>query len=170
MRDRRPAWPLVVFARGARVELWIAGERRQRFVQACGERFRVGLHEQRGSDLGQRMAHAFAHVLGRSDASGRCVLVGSDCPAQTVQDLEQAAGALDAHDLVLQPAQDGGYVLIGLRSVRPELFEAIAWGSDRVLDQTVQRAASLGLTLWRLRTVPDLDTEADLQHARAQGW
>jgi rSAM/selenodomain-associated transferase 1 len=157
-------------ARGARVELWIAGQRDHRFVQTCGEQYQVPLREQRGADLGQRMAHAFADVLSRSEASGRCVLIGSDCPAQTAQDLEQAACALDTYDVVVQPAHDGGYVLIGLRSERPQLFEAIAWGSDRVLDQTLQRAARLGLTVLRLRAVPDLDTEADLQRAREQGW
>jgi rSAM/selenodomain-associated transferase 1 len=157
-------------ARGARVELWIAGERDDRFVQTCSEQCQVPLHQQRGADLGQRMSHALAEVLNRSETNGRCVLIGSDCPAQTAQDLEQAARALDTYDMVVQPAHDGGYVLIGLRGARPELFEAIAWGTDRVLDQTLQRAALLGLSVLRLRSVPDLDTEADLQHAREQGW
>jgi rSAM/selenodomain-associated transferase 1 len=156
-------------ARGARVQLWIAGPP-ERFAQSLGERFQVGLHEQQGDDLGQRMAHAFAVALAGAGARGRCVLIGSDCPAQTTHDLEQAARALDTHDVVVQPAHDGGYVLIGLRRAWRELFEAIDWGSARVLDQTLQRADRLGLTVRRLRPVPDLDTPADLQHARQQGW
>jgi glycosyltransferase A (GT-A) superfamily protein (DUF2064 family) len=116
------------------------------------------------------MGCALADVLGRSDTTGRCVLIGADCPAQSVQDLERAARALDTHDVVVQPSWDGGYVLIGLREPHPELFEAIAWGSNQVLEQTRQRAASRGLALHCLRTVADLDTVADLQQARERGW
>ena len=157
-------------AQGARVELWIAGERHHSFLRSCTEQFQVPLYGQHGADLGQRMGSALADVLGRSDTTGRCVLIGSDCPAQSVQDLERAARALDTHDVVVQPSQDGGYVLIGLRDPHPELFEAIAWGSGQVLEQTRQRAASRGLALHSLRTVPDLDTVADLQQARERGW
>jgi len=154
-------------ARGARVELWMAGLPDQRFAQACCEHVQAPFYQQCAGDLGERMARAFAQVLAQYH---RAVLIGADCPAQTTQDLEQAAAGLETHDLVLQPAHDGGYVLIGLRRAHPELFEAIAWGSDRVLGQTLRRAAALGLSVLRLRALPDLDTEADLQLAREQGW
>jgi len=157
-------------ARAARVQLWIAGDPGHAFVRACARRFRVPLFEQRGADLGRRMIHAFAHALAAEDRAARCVLVGSDCPAQTVQDLEQAADALDSHDAVLQPAHDGGYVLMGLRCPQPRLFDAIEWGGPRVTEQTLQRAASLGLSVHLLRPLPDLDSAADLQRAREQGW
>ena len=62
---------------------------------------------------------------------------------QTVQDLQDAARALGSHDAVLQPAQDGGYVLIGLRRPQPRLFDAIDWGSPRVAEQTLAFADSL---------------------------
>jgi uncharacterized protein len=157
-------------ARGAQVQLWIAGDCGHGFVRACARRFRVPLFAQRGADLGQRMADAFARTLPLQPEARRCVLIGTDCPAQTVADLEHAAEALRSHDAVLQPAMDGGYVLIGLTRAQPALFESIAWGSPHVMEQTMRRAAVLGLVLHRLRALPDLDNEADLRQARAQGW
>jgi rSAM/selenodomain-associated transferase 1 len=156
-------------ARGAQVQLWVAGDPADAFVQECAQRFQVPVLEQRGADLGQRMADAFKRVLAGGDGSAGCLLIGTDCPAQTVDDLEQAQQALRSHDAVLQPAEDGGYVLVGCRRAHPGLFEAIDWGGSRVTEQTVQRAASLGLRLHRLRTVPDLDDAADLQRAQALG-
>jgi rSAM/selenodomain-associated transferase 1 len=157
-------------ARGAQVQLWVAGDPANEFVQQCARRFRVPVFQQHGADLGQRMAGAFDHAFCAVRPVAGCVLIGTDCPAQSVEDLEQAEQALRSNDAVLQPAQDGGYVLIGLRGAQPRLFEAIDWGSRRVAAQTLQRAASLGLSLHALRTVPDLDDEEDLSRARARGW
>ncbi len=157
-------------ARGARVELWIAGSPDHAFVRRCTQRYPVALHQQHGADLGERIAHAMRAALARTPAPRRCVLIGSDCPAQSAQDLEQAAVALRSHDLALQPALDGGYVLIGLTDPHPALFEAIPWGSRQVCAQTEARAASLGLSVARLRALPDLDTEEDLRQALASGW
>lgn len=157
-------------AQGAQVQLWIAGDTAEPFVQECSRRFRVPVLEQRGANVGQCMAAAFEDALRGGNGDARCVLIGTDCPAQTVEDLAQAAEALRSHDAVLQPAEDGGYVLVGLTRPQWQLFDAIDWGSGRVTEQTLQRAASLGLALQLLRTVPDLDSEADLRHARALGW
>ena len=157
-------------ARGAQVQLWIAGDPFEAFVQDCATRFCTPVYEQRGADLGRRMADAFERALSGADRTSRCVLIGTDCPAQTSQDLEYAAEALRLHDAVLQPAEDGGYVLVGLKRPRPELFNAIDWGGPRVTAQTLQRATSLGLTVHQLRTLPDLDSAADLQRAREHGW
>jgi hypothetical protein len=157
-------------ARGAQVQLWIAGDPFDAFVQDCATRFCTPVYEQRGADLGRRMADAFERTLSGADRTARCVLIGTDCPAQTEQDLEDAAEVLRSHDAVLQPAEDGGYVLVGLRRPRPELFDAIEWGGPRVTEETLQRATSLGLTVHRLRTLPDLDNASDLQQAREHGW
>jgi len=157
-------------ARAAQVQLWIAGDPAHPFVQDCARRFRVPVFEQHGADLGQRMASAFAQAFCDSNPTSGCVLIGSDCPAQTVQDLDDAARALRSHDAVLQPAQDGGYVLIGLKRPQPRLFDAIDWGSPRVAEQTLQRASVLGLVPLLLRALPDLDSAADLQRALEGGW
>jgi uncharacterized protein len=155
---------------GAHVQLWIGGDPFDAFVQDCATRFCTPMYEQRGADLGHRMADAFERAPSGTDRAARCVLIGTDCPAQTVQDLEHAAEALRSHDAVLQPAEDGGYVLVGLRRPRPELFDGIDWGGPCVTEQTLQRAVSLGLTVQLLRTLPDLDSASDLQRAREHGW
>src|ERR1700758_1825260 len=141
-------------SRGARVQLWVAGDPLDPFVQRCAQRFDVPVFEQRGADLGQRMAGAFesacdpaASLSGTARRASGCILIGTDCPPQTVGDLEQAADALGSHDAVLQPAEDGGYVLVGLQRPQPKLFEDIEWGSPRVAQQTLARAASLRLTV-----------------------
>jgi uncharacterized protein len=157
-------------ARGAQVQLWITGGALDGFVQDCARRFGTPVFEQRGADLGRRMADAFERSLSGAGHAAGCVLIGTDCPAQTVQDLEHAAEALGSHEAVLQPAEDGGYVLVGLKRPQPGLFDRIDWGSPRVAEQTRQRAASLGLALHLLRTLPDLDSPSDLQQARERGW
>jgi len=152
---------------GAAVSLWVAGDLAQPFVADAARRHGVALHAQQGIDLGERMAHAFATLLHGAE---RAVLIGTDCPAMTVDDLHDAAAALDNNDVVVQPALDGGYVLIALRASQPQLFAGIAWGSALVLEQTMARAAELGLTVGRARPLPDLDTPEDHAHALAQGW
>jgi uncharacterized protein len=155
-------------ARGARVEVWLAGQADARLRLDLRRQGIAAPFEQFGAGLGERMSHAMADAMARN--GGRCVLIGSDCPAQTTADLEQAAAALLSHGVVLQPAHDGGYVLIGLAQPQPALFESVDWGSAHVCGQTEARAASLGLALLRLRPLPDLDTEADLQRAIEHGW
>jgi hypothetical protein len=129
----------------------------------------VATAPQVGADLGARMAHAFAQTLAPVGRATRCVLIGTDCPALTSTDLEAAAHALLTHDVVVQPAVDGGYVLIGLRAPAPRLFEQIAWGSPAVLRATRARSAELGLSYLELRTLPDLDTPEDYDAALAAG-
>src|SRR5512145_2581806 len=132
---------------GARVTLWTTGADDDaatfRLAGAAGARVRV----QRGEDLGARMAAAFAETL---DGRHPMLLIGTDCPAQTVDDLRAALAALDAADAVVQPAEDGGYVMIGMKNPHPGLFERIAWGSDTVLVDTRQRARELGVRLAEL--------------------
>ncbi|HEX7156273.1 MAG TPA: TIGR04282 family arsenosugar biosynthesis glycosyltransferase, partial [Burkholderiaceae bacterium] len=149
------------------VELWVAGDPGHPFVRACARRFGAALRVQRGADLGQRMSYAFECVLAQAS---RCVLIGTDCPGQTGADLQRAAAALRRRDVVLQPAEDGGYVLVGLREPRPELFDGVAWGGADVLAQTERRIAALGLAQRRLRRLPDLDTVEDYRRAQRHGW
>lgn len=151
---------------GARVTLWTTGAVDDaatfRTASAAGAHLRV----QRGEDLGARMAAAFAETL---DGRHPMLLIGTDCPAQTVDDLRAALVALDAADAVVQPAEDGGYVMIGMALPHPGLFERIAWGSDSVLAATRDRARELGLRLAELPTCWDLDRDEDLDRAVALG-
>jgi glycosyltransferase A (GT-A) superfamily protein (DUF2064 family) len=113
------------------------------------------------------MAHAFAD---RVEGMRPMLLIGTDCPAQTVDDLRDALAALqEGADAVVQPAEDGGYVLIGMKDARPELFTGIAWGTNLVLPATRLRASEHGLRLAELPTCWDLDRSEDLDRALALG-
>jgi hypothetical protein len=104
-------------------------------------------------------------MLGAMAANdGPTLVIGTDCPALTAEILRTAAEALDDAEVVLIPAEDGGYVLIGARAAHPELFTGIAWGTPTVLTRTRARIAALGLKSIELPALWDLDTEADLVH------
>jgi rSAM/selenodomain-associated transferase 1 len=152
---------------GAACTLWVAGDLGHPAINAVASRYRVAIAAQLGDDLGQRMHHAMVVALSRHAG---CLVIGTDCPALTTAHLADAAAALQTHDVVLGPAEDGGYVLIGLTRPRPDLFEGIAWGSNTVLTATRQRIRAARLRLHELPTLPDLDTPDDYRHAQAQGW
>jgi rSAM/selenodomain-associated transferase 1 len=120
----------------------------------------VLLMAQRGEDLGERLANA----SGDGFAAGRpaVLLVDSDTPTLPPAVLSEAIAALEATDLVLGPAWDGGYYLMGLGGPCPALFEAMAWSTPAVLAETVRRARRLGLSMHFLPAWFDLDTPADL--------
>jgi rSAM/selenodomain-associated transferase 1 len=154
---------------GARVTLWIAGDGSHPFVASVARRFDTGIETQQGIDLGARMHHAFATTLAPG-RSGGCVLIGTDCPALTTADLKQASEALAAQDAVVQPAEDGGYVLIGLRAPHAAIFEGIEWGGPTVMQDTRERMTRLGLAWSEGSLRPDLDTPHDYERALAAGW
>jgi rSAM/selenodomain-associated transferase 2/rSAM/selenodomain-associated transferase 1 len=111
-------------------------------------------------DLGDRMGRSFDAAF--SEGSERTVIIGTDCPQLGSSLLEQAFEALKHHDLVLGPAVDGGYYLIGLRHPTPLLFQGISWSTATVLSQTVAIAQSLHLTIAYLPTLADVDYPTDL--------
>ena len=150
--------------RGARVTLWTTvGDADTRALAAAAS---ATLRLQHGDDLGARMSNAFAGTL---DGSRPMLLIGTDCPAQTAADLETATAALQEADAVIQPTEDGGYVLIGMKQFHPALFEQVAWGSATVLAGTRARAAEHRLRLAELPMCWDLDRDEDLDRALALG-
>ena len=117
---------------------------------------------QQGRDLGERMAHAINDGL---QGHRRVLLIGSDCLDMNPGCLARAAQRLEDHDLVLTPAEDGGFVLIGSRRpLPPNLFEGVAWGSEWVLRQTLENALADGLAVAVLHPLKDIDRAADLAH------
>jgi rSAM/selenodomain-associated transferase 1 len=111
-------------------------------------------------DLGERMARAVRRVTAED---GRPVLLmGSDCPALTADLIREAARQLRTHDAVLLPVADGGYVLIGLKSPCPALFDRMPWSTASVAAETLSRMAALGLKVWRGPLLRDIDEPADL--------
>jgi len=149
------------------VTLWVAGDRSHPYIAEAVVRHEVAVDEQQGADLGERMHHAF--VASFTATAAPLVLIGTDCPQLTSDDLAAAVAALADHDAVIQPASDGGYVLIGLRRPQPRLFASIEWGGPRVLQQTEARIAELGLRRSLRPVRDDLDTVADLERALAAG-
>jgi rSAM/selenodomain-associated transferase 1 len=110
---------------------------------------------QGSGDLGNRMHRAF------SEANRPAIIIGTDCPTFQIEDLIKAADALSWHDVVLGPATDGGYWLIGLTEPHPFLFENVPWSTESVLAETLARAKAAALTCHLLREQSDVDTEED---------
>jgi len=117
-------------------------------------------HPQGEGDLGARMERAFRDAFSRG--AERVVLVGTDCPGLDEAVMRAAFAALRGKDLVLGPATDGGYWLIGLRRPAPALFEDMPWSTDSVLERTLDRARSLSLSVHTLEPLPDVDRPEDL--------
>ncbi|NJP11900.1 MAG: glycosyltransferase [Leptolyngbyaceae cyanobacterium RU_5_1] len=120
----------------------------------------LGYVLQGDGDLGARMARSLQPAF--SAGVTQIVIIGTDCPQLDAVLLEQAFEALHQRDLVLGPATDGGYYLIGVRRFVPELFAGIAWSTPDVLQQTVAIAQKLGLAIAYLSTLSDIDYPEDL--------
>ncbi len=120
---------------------------------------------QGGGDLGERLVRAFAD--GFASGADRIAVIGTDCPHVTAEDIRWAWEALMSHDVVLGPATDGGYWLIGLRSPQPGLFSGMRWGGETLFQETRRRAVEFGLTVAVLRELPDVDTVADWEAYQA---
>ncbi len=119
--------------------------------------------QQRGSDLGKRMKHAFSDVL--SFGYQKAVIIGSDCYELTKNIIEQAFLQLDEYDTVIGPAADGGYYLLGMKKIVPAIFENIAWSTDTVKDETVKILRGNNYSFSLLKQLTDIDEEKDLPQA-----
>jgi uncharacterized protein len=147
------------------VSLWCMPDAGHPFFAACAAEHGVSLQQQRGGHLGERMARAMERLL----ASGPALIVGSDCPALRTDDIRAAAGSLATHDAVFQPAEDGGYVLVGLSRLVSGLFEGIRWGEANVMRDTRSRLRAASAT-WREMPVRwDVDRPEDYRRLVASG-
>lgn len=135
-------------------------------LQALADDLGWVLMEQPAGDLGERMRLIATLGLAESDA---VVLIGNDCPALDAEYLSNACLALQDRPVVLGPAEDGGYVLLGLRQVDSKLFNNMPWGTDQILAMTCNRVQQLG---WSHRLLPvlwDVDRPEDLPRLVALG-
>ncbi len=144
-------------------------------VELCGEPDSAGWHEARAGlqltaqgegDLGERLARAAERVL----SEDLVLLIGADCPELDRKRLRKAAAALEAHDVVLHPAHDGGYALLGLRRFDRSTFEGIDWSTAAVATQTIARIEALGWSLQVGEILRDIDEPEDLLVMRGDGW
>lgn len=118
---------------------------------------------QSGGTLGEKMKNAFEYVF--AENFSKVIIIGSDSPDLPEDFLGQAFSALDSNDVVIGPADDGGYYLIGFSydHFLPEVFEAISWSSDRVFEQTVNILKQHQRKVYLLPQWSDVDTLADLK-------
>ncbi|MBX9780995.1 MAG: TIGR04282 family arsenosugar biosynthesis glycosyltransferase [Chitinophagaceae bacterium] len=120
--------------------------------------------KQASGDLGNRMAIAFEEVL--SEGEIPAIIIGTDCASLTKEIIESAFTSLATNDLVIGPATDGGYYLLGIKKNYPLLFEHIDWSTEKVFEQTIQHAKNLSLSYHILPVLTDID-EA---HQVPEGW
>ncbi|MCK5664536.1 MAG: TIGR04282 family arsenosugar biosynthesis glycosyltransferase [Thiotrichaceae bacterium] len=124
----------------------------------CSASFELSV--QTGNDLGVRMYNALAQALKHYS---KAILIGTDCPFLSSDDLQQAINALNTNDMVFSPAEDGGYVLVGAKQVSPEVFEDIDWGSDKVMTQTRKSLLKHNVSWQELSVQNDIDVKDDLK-------
>ncbi len=140
------------------VEILFDGGTEKQFRDWLGED--LAYREQGPGDLGERMLNGFRGAF--REGIERAVLFGTDLPGLSPETLERALGELDNHDLVLGPASDGGYYLIGLKRSYGELFADLPWGSREVFEKTGAIGRDLGLSMALADRLDDLDRPEDL--------
>ncbi|WP_194775912.1 TIGR04282 family arsenosugar biosynthesis glycosyltransferase [Pararhodonellum marinum] len=116
---------------------------------------------QTGQDLGIRMYNAMRY--GKAHGYEKVIIIGSDCPEMKSDCLENAVEMLDRFDLVLGPASDGGYYLIGAKEAHQDIFQQMPWSTDKVLSETLSRSKAVGLHSFLLPTLSDIDELDDLK-------
>lgn len=146
------------------VTLWAAPDESDSLFQAIRARYEMRLAHQSEGDLGARMLSAI------TAANGPALVIGTDCPALTCNHLRRAADILcRGSDAVILPAEDGGYVLIGVRAHQPAIFGRMCWGTAGVLGETRRRLQHLGLAWQEPVMLWDLDRPADIERLRGIG-
>jgi len=144
------------------IELWCAPDTDHAYFQSQN----IPLYKQEGNNLGEKMAYALESALKRCKQT---ILLGTDSPALSLKTLMSGLESLrSGYDAVIVPAEDGGYVAIGMREVDRTVFESVEWGSDQVYAQTVARFEQLG---WRWKALDmcwDIDRPEEL--VRYENW
>jgi len=117
---------------------------------------------QEGNDLGARMKNAFKSLF--TGGYEKIVIIGTDCPDIDETILKDAFVKLENHDIVIGPATDGGYYLLGMKKEHPYLFQNIGWSTEVVLKQTIDRCDIHQVSYFLLPELSDIDEEKDLVH------
>ena len=120
--------------------------------------------EQEGDSLGDRMNNAFEQVFALG--AKKAVIIGSDCPELSADIIEKAFEILNEKDVVIGPAKDGGYYLIGMKKLYPVLFEGKKWSTASVLQETINDIIEKDLSYSLLPELSDLDNLDDLKHSQ----
>ena len=141
----------------ARFELWVTSYSKS--VEDCADQHGLVLRMQSGESLGERMENAMGSMF--ANGADLAFIVGCDCPDLDSDYLLTMIHNSSGHDLLLAPAEDGGYCLIGIRSLHSELFSGIEWGEPQVLEETLSKACASGLSVYLGPTIWDVDRPED---------
>lgn len=142
------------------VQLWCTPTIDHDFFIQAEHNYNLTRWQQQGDDLGMRMNNALCTALKNYK---RALLIGCDCPSLTTQDLAIAIQVLNNKTTtVFAPAEDGGYVLIGLNRPQPELFIDMTWGNEQVMAKTRTRCQQHQIVYHELAMQWDVDTPVDL--------
>lgn len=155
-----------IAAEAGRVELCVTPEINEAAWQGIQLPAGIEISGQGGGDLGARLSCAAQRGLAHGEP---VLLIGTDCIEMSAALLRSAATVLKYKDIVIHPAADGGYVLLGLTRFHPSLFENMAWSTDRVAAETIGRIGQLGWSLEVGASLHDIDEPDDLWRIPA-GW
>ncbi len=146
------------------IALWCAPDLHHPFFKECKQKHDIALKNQQGKTLGERIIHAFDETLQHNHFA---IIMGSDCPVLNTSNIEQAFDKLQqGYDIVISPAEDGGYALLGLKTPYPILFKEINWGHSNVLSQTRQIIKQTTLRYHELDRLWDVDRPADYERLK----
>lgn len=115
-------------------------------------------YQQVNGDLGAKMEHAFTEALKKYE---HVLIIGSDCPEITHKDIERGFFELEEHDVVMGPARDGGYYLLGMSALQLFLFDNMPWSTEQLLEESIMRVQDRGLLYALLKTKSDIDYKED---------
>ena len=133
--------------------LWLSEKSQE--GASWGQKYSLSVEVQRSGDLGKKMLDAISKTLAASPV--KVVLIGSDCPILSQEDIRDALLWLDQHDIVILPCEDGGYGLIGMKQRHAEVFSRISWGTPKVTRETLDRARNSNLSVKCGREIWDVD-------------
>ncbi len=146
------------------VQLWCSPDTRHPFFSECKQSYGVQLHTQTGDSLGERMLSAIKTMLGQYK---KIIIIGTDAPALDIEAINAVINELERNDIVLIPAEDGGYVLLAASKHHEDLLTDVPWGSESVLASTVRNIERLGLEYSLLGQCWDVDRPEDLERYMA---
>ena len=145
------------------VQLWCSPDTSHRFFVDCQRRYGVQLKQQHGNDLGERMSNALKAMLG---SYNKIVIIGSDAPVLDMKTIDAAFSELAHREIVLVPAEDGGYVLLGATVQHDDMLKDVPWGSKKVLSSTLDNMKRLNYNVALVGKSWDVDRPEDLERYR----
>lgn len=146
------------------IQLWCSPDTRHPFFAECRQRYGVQLQTQSGNNLGERMSAALETMLSQYK---KIIIIGTDAPALDIDSIEAVINELERRDIVLVPAEDGGYVLLAASKYHEDLLIDVPWGTETVLASTVRNIERLGLEYSLLGQCWDVDRPEDLERYMA---